>query len=267
MALGDILQALTTATGGIAEGLNQRKKLESQALREELARRLQEAQIQNFQSEIKRRADQTAIEQGKPKAPVMGSPEWVKAQADAARARAGATQGVKQAVTLTPNEKRAARQVARALREMRTLYQKDKTSAQTPVASAVATGLGKLPLVGGAVSGLTGPASQRAMTANQQAFQRAATTLRHHYAMISPHARVTLGLLHDINTALVPPAGTDPAAIDSAFAPEWDYTLSQIEPVAGVDESEPSQPRAPQVAVPVTPHAPRRVDPAKFFKP
>lgn len=160
---------------------------------------------------------------------------------------------------LTPNEQRAARQAARALREMKRLYAEDPTSAETPVASAALRGIGTLPIVGGIAKGLTDPAAQRALSEHQQAFQRAATTLRHHYAMISPHARISLGLLHDVNTALVPPAGTDPSTVAESFAPEWDYTLSQIEPVAGSDTAgglEAPTAHAPAAPPAVKPRAP-----------
>lgn len=245
MGLGGILRGLTGAAEGAEQGLANRAELERQARMQLLAQRLQEAQIGHLTAETRRLQQPAAPPRIDPNSP---------AGIAAAIAKRAPPKGK---AVLTPDEQRAHREVVRAAKIMRDLYRKDKTAAQTPVASAVATGLGKLPVVGGAISGLTGPAAQSAMTANQQAFQRAATQLRHHYAMISPHARTSLGLLHDINTAIVPPAGTDSSTIANAFAPQWDDIINSVGATTG--DAEPTAP-------PPTTAPKARINP-KFWKP
>jgi hypothetical protein len=153
--------------------------------------------------------------------------------------------GAGQAKTMTPGEIRAAEQVVVALRNMRRLYQADPSAAATPWQTAAAEGLTHTPVFGGLLRGMTGPAGQKAMTKAQQDFQRNAVTLRHHYAMITPHTRMALGLLADINRSMVPPAGTDAATIASSYAPAWQETLSQIEPLLGPDWKPPEERGAP----------------------
>jgi len=134
---------------------------------------------------------------------------------------------------------------------MREHYRVEPSAAETSVGTAALEGAGNIPLVGGLVRGVTGPLAQKSRSAHQQGFQRAATTVRHHYGMIAPHARITLGLLHDINTAIVPPAGTDSATIANTFAPEWDYTIDQINEQLGPD-AEPETPKPKITAAPRT---------------
>lgn len=134
---------------------------------------------------------------------------------------------------LSVTERQAAQRAREALHQMRDLYAADPTAAQTPTGSAFLKGVGDVPLVGGLVRGLTGPAAQRALSPAQQAFQRAAVQLRHNVGSLSPHARLQLGFLQDINTAYVPPAGTDVTTISQNFAPEWDSLLGQMEDLLG----------------------------------
>lgn len=67
MGLGGILRGLTTAAGGAEQGIANRAELERQARLQLLAQRLQDAQVQNYQSEIQRRSDQTRIDEIKAK--------------------------------------------------------------------------------------------------------------------------------------------------------------------------------------------------------
>jgi hypothetical protein len=239
--LAGLLQGLTTAATGAQAGIADRKELERQARMQLLAQRLQEAQIGHLQAQTLKAQQPTA-----PKAPVMGSPEWLEAH----RKLLALTADVKANVKLTPGERRAAQQVVIALKNMKRLYAKDKTAAQTPWQTVAAEGLGHLPFgIGAAAKGLTGPAGQRAMTPAQAEFQRNAVALRHHYAAILPHTRLSLGLLEDVNKSMVPPSGTSDEAIASGFAPAWDATLGQIEPLVG--DTGAAQP-APSPVVPAT---------------
>lgn len=169
---------------------------------------------------------------------------------------------------LSVTERQAAQRAREALRQMRDLYATDPTAAQTPTASAFLKGAGDVPLVGGLVRGLTGPASQRALSPAQQAFQRAAVQLRHNVAALSPHARLQLGFLQDINTAYVPPAGTDVTTISQNFAPEWDSLLGQMEDLLGpTGTTTPQARQTPRASVsPASPKA-SSANPAKFFRP
>jgi hypothetical protein len=174
--------------------------------------------------------------------------------------------------TLTPTERQAAQRAREALRQMRDLYATDPTAAQTPTSSAVLKGMGRVPVLGGLVSGLTGPAAQRALSPAQQAFQRAAVQLRHNVGALSPHARLQLGFLQDINTAYVPPAGTDTQTISQNFAPEWESLLGQMDDLLGASEPARTTSRAtktPTAPVPQSPASPQAstVNPAKFFRP
>lgn len=172
--------------------------------------------------------------------------------------------------TLSVTERQAATRAREALRQMRDLYGTDPTAAQTPTSSSFLKGVGHLPIVGGLVGGLTGPAAQRALSPAQQAFQRAAVQLRHNVAALSPHARLQLGFLQDINTAYVPPAGTDVNTISQNFAPEWESLLGQMDDLLGVNEAATpgtNAPRAPRA--PVSPASPQAssANPAKFYRP
>lgn len=230
MGLGTIGLALTRLAAARQGGISQGRQQQYERGQQGISNAFKQRQLDIAQQQA---------DSAKPKrfAPVVGpnGDVFVIDTETGQLVKGGANVGAKGSnkTALTPNEQRAARQAARALREMKRLYAADPSSAETPVSSAALRGIGTLPIVGGIAKGLTDPAAQRALSKNQQAFQRAATTLRHHYAMISPHARISLGLLHDVNTALVPPAGTDAATVADSFAPEWDYTLSQIEPIAG----------------------------------
>lgn len=214
---GGILRGLTTAATGAEQGLANRAELERQARLQLLAQRLQESTIA--------RNNAQATKDLTPKPPPV-----IKS------AKAATTPKPKTPPPLTLNDKRAARQVIAGLREMQRLYAKNPNAAVTPALTAGLHGMGNAPLIGGFLKGFTGPAAQASLDPDQQAFQRAATQVRHHYAMISPHARVSLGLLEDVNRAFVPPAGTDAATIQSSFAPEWQSTIQEVEPLLGGDE-------------------------------
>lgn len=133
---------------------------------------------------------------------------------------------------LTPAELRSAEQVVEGIKTMKAHYAKNPKAAQTPLLTAAAKGLSNLGFgVGAAASGLVGPVGQSAMSPEQQGFQRGAVQVRHHYVGILPHSRSAMGLLEDINKGIVPPAGTDSSTIANDFVPQWDFTLSQLEPL------------------------------------
>lgn len=303
MSLGDILSGLTSVATGAQRGIAGRKELERQAMQQILAQQLQNAQIENLQGEgVKRRSDirrqdadaarreayraehpnmanlsdpaldRVIEQQATPKAPVVGTPEWLRAQGALHRQNKEIDNTVAAEKPLTPAERRAAAQVVIALRKNIQLYQANPTAAETPWQSALAEGVGHLPLIGGSLRGGSGTLAQRARTPAQQEFQRNAVTIRHHYAMISPHTRMSLGLLADINTALVPPSGTDSSTIANGYAPAWQETLAQLEPLVqgevGIAPAKSATPKAAApapVAAPVVPTAPAPKVNKKFW--
>lgn len=261
-----ILGGLTSAYTGAQEGVAERKKLERQALQQQLADMLLKTQVQNLQSQIAARnkpptppqphrsfyggnetlppgfADLNTGQyiplpgaQAKPvapKAPVMGSPEWLAAQAAGARARASATQDAKEHAPLTPAERDAAQRALDAVREMKSQYKGDKDAPSTSMLTAVAQGTTHaLDKVG--LGGLTAPIAQSSRSNAQAAFQRAATQLRHNLAAIQAHSRMQMGLIEDFNKAYVPPSGTSDETIAEAFATEWDRLEQQLSRAVG----------------------------------
>lgn len=137
---------------------------------------------------------------------------------------------------IDPKEVATARRAGDALRQFVSLYSGNSGAAETGIGTAVLEGAGnvldKVGLGGGAHG-----AAQATRTDPQQAFQRAAVQLRHNAAALSPHARLQLGFLEDINKAYVPPPGTSAQVIREQYLPEWQSLLAQMDQLLGQSSS------------------------------
>lgn len=246
MDFGSLLGALSTEAGGIAKGVQTRQDRERQARQQMIENALRQQAEQGLQayraSEIdKNRALTTKYQQPTPPKAATATPSFqpivnpvtgavntfdrrtgtmsptgnvgtMRMPRAAAGSRASTAGG---AGNIVNQETRAAAQTMReAARQAASLEQADAANAIMPSSAAAMQGISRLPVVGGALSGVTESAAQRQMTPGQQRYQAAADLFTHNYVATLPKSRVSPQLIAQIKATFFPrPGQTDPAVI------------------------------------------------------
>ncbi len=95
-----------------------------------------------------------------------------------------------------------------AINHMQALVQQDDKADDVPMLSAMAGGVGSVPVVGGTVKGATRPIAQRLLSPNQQLYRMYAQQLLHNQASLMPRGQRSMPLLQSLMDGYIPPSGS-----------------------------------------------------------
>jgi len=145
-------------------------------------------------------------------------------------------------VTTIQEVRAAAGSLMDAARTAAELEGRDPLAGTMPMTAAGARGLGKLPIIGGALSGFSEGAAQSLMSPAQQQFRQAADLFTHNYVATLPKARVSPQLIAMINeTFFARPGQTDPEVLqqfrekrNDAATRLWQATQGQSVDLSGL---------------------------------
>lgn len=128
--------------------------------------------------------------------------------------------------------KAAARNALVALDEADRLLARDPEADIVPVATSVARGAERIPIIGGMLSGAMDPIAQQAMRPTQQQFQRAIDQVLHNYSALLPRGGRSVQILKNLRNSFAPSAGQTDAEVRKGFATARAHLRQTLEALA-----------------------------------
>ena len=240
-----IVSGLESLVGGAQAGQQEQKKREEQARRDLLQQKLLEAQTADVQAQTTQRL-RTPVAKKQPPHTVWtdkGLLQWDEAtntwapatmQGSAPQAPIRQPQKTAKPATVKPltvverETKAAARTALDLVRKMRAQHTANPQNSQLSFGASALRGVGNLPVVGTALSGLTGPAAQQFMTPGQAGYQQEADQLLHLASSVLPKGGRSIALLNNLRASFTSAAGAkNPEAAQQALA-EQENQLTEV---------------------------------------
>jgi len=161
----------------------------------------------------------------------------------------------------------AAKNALAALDNADRILGQDANADIMPVAAAAARGAERIPFIGSALSGLTEPIAQHAMTNSQKLYQQAMDQFLHNYGALLPRGGRSVQILRNLRASFTPPPGATDKEVRAGFArarADLRRTLQELAagnvPAGGLpgldgEEAAINTQGAPDVSAPPTPPA------------
>lgn len=191
----------------------------------------------------------TSEKAGTPDPQPFERPIPVPAGATLVNPRTGATvaQGAPKPLSVTERETNAAARTALDLvRQMKQAHGAKGDNSQLPLAASALRGVGRMPIVGDLVSGITEPAAQSFMTPAQADYQQKADQLLHLASSVLPKGGRSMALLKNLRSSFTSSANAaNPESAQQALN-ELEGQLNEV--LAGAP-GVPSSIRAPMAGL------------------
>lgn len=142
--------------------------------------------------------------------------------------------------------KAAARTALDLIGKMQKSAKADMENSQLPVATSVLRGVGRLPMVGESLKGLTEPGAQQFMTPKQAGYQQQADQLLHLASSVLPKGGRSVALLQNLRSSFTSAAGAkNPQAAQDALEElkkQITEVLGENSPAAGAPATDATSP-------------------------